>query len=51
VDVAQCSPKIAVIFEGIHYRHATGGTVGDGFAALGPLVPTMVALGLATVPA
>jgi aminoglycoside phosphotransferase (APT) family kinase protein len=43
--------KIAVIFEGIHYRHATGGTVGEGFGALGPLVPTLVELGLATVAA
>ena len=42
--------KIAVIFEGIHYRHVTGGTVGEGFGALGPLVPAMVDLGLAAVP-
>jgi len=42
--------KIAVIFEGIHYRYVTGGTVGEGFEALGPLVPAMVDLGLATLP-
>ncbi|MFD4250068.1 phosphotransferase family protein [Amycolatopsis thermoflava] len=37
--------KIAVIFEGIHYRSRQGLTVGDGFDRLGALVPDLVARG------
>lgn len=34
--------KLAVICEGIHYRHARGETVGEGFDRIGALVPPLV---------
>ncbi|MBK1787623.1 phosphotransferase family protein [Prauserella cavernicola] len=37
--------KIAVIFEGIHYRAEQGLTVGEGFDRLGALVPALVERG------
>ncbi|MEU9025429.1 phosphotransferase family protein [Actinomadura sp. NPDC048394] len=37
--------KIAVIFEGIHYRARQGLTVGEGFDRLGALVPGLVERG------
>jgi aminoglycoside phosphotransferase (APT) family kinase protein len=45
--VALASFKLAVILEGIHYRHRQGLTVGDGFEQVGALVPPLVELGLA----
>lgn len=39
--------KLAVILEGIHYRHAHGQTVGEGFDAIGEAVPPLLAAGLA----
>ncbi|MDH6521935.1 aminoglycoside phosphotransferase (APT) family kinase protein [Streptomyces sp. SAI-135] len=39
--------KLAVILEGIHFRHQQGLTVGDGFESIGPMVPELVARGLA----
>ncbi|WBB81725.1 phosphotransferase family protein [Micromonospora sp. WMMD882] len=41
--------KLAVICEGIHYRHGLGQTVGEGFDRIGELVPPLVAHGLAAV--
>ncbi|MFI5619976.1 phosphotransferase family protein [Streptomyces sp. NPDC051567] len=41
--------KLAVILEGIHYRHALGQTVGAGFDRIGELVPVFVAHGLTTL--
>jgi aminoglycoside phosphotransferase (APT) family kinase protein len=38
--------KFAVICEGIHYRHAQGLTVGEGFDRIGALVPEIVHRGL-----
>lgn len=38
--------KLAVILEGIHYRHAQGQTVGEGFASMGAMVEPLLALGL-----
>ena len=38
--------KLAVILEGIHYRHAHGQTVGEGFAAIGAMVEPLVEMGL-----
>ena len=38
--------KIAVICEGIHYRHVHGLTVGAGFDGIGALVPEIVRRGL-----
>ncbi len=38
--------KLAVILEGIHYRHQLGQTVGDDFADIGAGVPTLVTAGL-----
>jgi aminoglycoside phosphotransferase (APT) family kinase protein len=38
--------KLAVILEGIHYRHHLGQTVGDDFAQIGAGVPALVAAGL-----
>jgi aminoglycoside phosphotransferase (APT) family kinase protein len=43
--------KFAVICEGIHYRHAQGLTVGDGFDRIGALVPGIVHRGLAALDA
>jgi len=39
--------KIAVILEGIHFRHLAGQTVGGGFDHVGEMVPPLVAAGLA----
>ncbi|WDZ87678.1 phosphotransferase family protein [Micromonospora cathayae] len=39
--------KLAVICEGIHYRHTLGQTLGDGFDRIGALVAPLVAHGLA----
>ncbi|GAA4842917.1 phosphotransferase family protein [Kitasatospora terrestris] len=38
--------KLAVVLEGIHYRHSQGGTVGAGFDRIGELVPAFVQFGL-----
>jgi aminoglycoside phosphotransferase (APT) family kinase protein len=38
--------KLAVILEGIHYRHVHGQTVGDGFGGIGAMVEPLVSLGL-----
>jgi aminoglycoside phosphotransferase (APT) family kinase protein len=38
--------KLAVILEGIHYRHVHGQTVGEGFAGIGAMVEPLVGLGL-----
>ena len=38
--------KLAVILEGIHYRHAHGQTVGEGFDTIGEAVPPLLAAGL-----
>jgi aminoglycoside phosphotransferase (APT) family kinase protein len=38
--------KLAVICEGIHYRHTLGQTVGEGFDRIGGLVAPLVAHGL-----
>lgn len=39
--------KIAAIFEGIHYRHIHGQTVGQGFDRVGDVVEPVIQLGLA----
>jgi aminoglycoside phosphotransferase (APT) family kinase protein len=41
--------KIAVIIEGIHYRHAHGQTVGEGFEGVGAGVGPLVEAGLAAL--
>jgi aminoglycoside phosphotransferase (APT) family kinase protein len=41
--------KLAVICEGIHYRHVQGLTVGAGFDRIGALVPGLVRRGLAAL--
>lgn len=38
--------KLAVILEGIHFRHAQGQTLGEGFASVGAAVPPLLAAGL-----
>ncbi len=38
--------KLAVILEGIHYRHAQGQTVGSGFESIGQATAPLVAAGL-----
>lgn len=38
--------KLAVILEGIHYRHTLGKTVGEGFSTIGDMVPPLVERGL-----
>jgi aminoglycoside phosphotransferase (APT) family kinase protein len=38
--------KLAVILEGIHYRHQLGQTVGDDFGEIGAGVPALVTAGL-----
>jgi aminoglycoside phosphotransferase (APT) family kinase protein len=38
--------KLAVILEGIHYRHQLGQTVGDDFGGIGAGVPHLVTAGL-----
>jgi aminoglycoside phosphotransferase (APT) family kinase protein len=40
--------KLAVILEGIHYRHLHGQTVGEGFDGVGALVEPLIATGLAS---
>jgi aminoglycoside phosphotransferase (APT) family kinase protein len=47
--VALAAFKLAVILEGIHYRHTLGKTVGDGFEQIGAMVPPLVELGLAAL--
>jgi aminoglycoside phosphotransferase (APT) family kinase protein len=39
--------KLAVILEGIHYRHSQGKTVGAGFDRVGEAVPVLLDAGLA----
>ncbi|GGF21298.1 phosphotransferase family protein [Subtercola lobariae] len=41
--------KLAVIAEGIHFRYASGGTVGDGFERVGDLVAPLAEEGLRRV--
>ncbi|MEV3962194.1 phosphotransferase [Nocardia sp. NPDC050193] len=41
--------KVAVIFEGIHYRAQQGLTVGEGFDRLGGMVPDLVERGHAAL--
>ncbi|MFJ1750491.1 phosphotransferase family protein [Streptomyces sp. NPDC088116] len=41
--------KLAVILEGIHYRHTLGQTVGAGFDRIGDLVPVFIRHGLTTL--
>ncbi|MGJ9413113.1 phosphotransferase family protein [Aeromicrobium sp. CF4.19] len=38
--------KLAVILEGIHYRHAHGQTLGEGFAGIGDLIEPLIQAGL-----
>lgn len=38
--------KLAVVLEGIHYRHQRGETVGPGFDGIGDAVPPLLAAGL-----
>jgi aminoglycoside phosphotransferase (APT) family kinase protein len=38
--------KLAVILEGIHYRHGRGQTVGEGFASVGSAVPPLLEAGI-----
>lgn len=44
--VGFASYKLAVILEGIHYRHTQGLTVGAGFDTVGALVPALARFGL-----
>ncbi len=44
--IGLASYKLAVILEGIHYRYIHGQTVGDGFAAVGDVVPVLLDGGL-----
>jgi aminoglycoside phosphotransferase (APT) family kinase protein len=39
--------KLAVILEGIHYRHAAGQTVGAGFDGIGDMIDPLIAAGRA----
>ncbi|TCB92165.1 phosphotransferase family protein [Micromonospora zingiberis] len=39
--------KLAVICEGIHYRHTLGQTLGEGFDTIGDMVAPLIAHGLA----
>ena len=41
--------KLAVILEGIYYRHAHGQTVGEGFAGIGAMVEPLVEMGIASL--
>ncbi|MGW6461692.1 phosphotransferase family protein [Streptomyces sp. NPDC055078] len=41
--------KLAVILEGIHYRHTLGQTVGEGFDRIGGVVPLFIEHGLNTL--
>ena len=38
--------KLAVILEGIHYRHAHGQTLGSGFDGIGDLIEPLISAGL-----
>jgi len=42
--------KLAVILEGIYFRHSMGKTVGEGFATIGDLVSPLVDRGLTQLP-
>jgi len=42
--------KLAVVAEGIYYRHAQGKTVGDGFERFADMPATLVEVGLETLP-
>ncbi|MFJ8042363.1 phosphotransferase family protein [Kitasatospora sp. NPDC096147] len=44
--VGFASFKLAVVLEGIHFRHSQGRTVGAGFDRVGELVPLFVQFGL-----
>ncbi|MCP9972979.1 phosphotransferase family protein [Streptomyces somaliensis] len=44
--IALAAFKLAVILEGIHYRHVHGQTVGAGFDQIGQMVEPLVAIGL-----
>jgi aminoglycoside phosphotransferase (APT) family kinase protein len=37
-----CEFKLAVILEQIHARHAAGQTLGDGFDAIGDMIPVLL---------
>lgn len=39
--------KLAVILEGIHYRHSKGQTLGSGFEGIGDMIRPLIAAGLA----
>ncbi|MEU8530139.1 phosphotransferase family protein [Streptomyces sp. NPDC048629] len=41
--------KLAVIIEGIHYRHRSGQTVGDGFETLGDAIDPLLDAGLSAL--
>ena len=41
--------KLAVVLEGIHYRHVHGQTVGEGFGTIGDHVEPLVAMGLESI--
>ena len=41
--------KLAVILEGIHFRHAQGHTVGEGFDSVGDAVQPLLAAGLTAI--
>jgi len=41
--------KIAVILEGIYYRHRAGQTLGAGFDHVGAMVPLLVGRGVETL--
>ena len=47
--VALACYKLAVIAEGIHHRHTSGQTVGDGFESIGAVVAPMIELGIDTL--
>ena len=42
----QQNPPLAVILEGIHARHLSHNTVGEGFDDVAPAVPVLVERGL-----
>jgi hypothetical protein len=39
--------KLAVILEGIHYRHSQGQTVGTGFDGIGDAIAPLIEAGIA----
>ncbi|AGL20903.1 phosphotransferase family protein [Actinoplanes sp. N902-109] len=47
--VAFAAFKLAVILEGVHYRFVQGQTLGEGFDAVGAMVPALVAQGHASL--